>query len=130
MVLPVRSDERGAAAVSASEYVARPEGELDIDTVPQLAEEWLKASEELQPACFIIDLGAVTFLDSSALSAIVAVNKRQCGHGGELVVTNATARLAKIFRLTGLDGVLGLVGENQDREGHSAPSAAPKRAEG
>jgi len=88
------------------EYVVHPEGELDIATVPALCEEWLSDSNEREPDCFVIDLAAVTFLDSSALSAIVAVRKRQREHGGEVVIVNAAPRLVKIFHMTGLEAVL------------------------
>jgi anti-sigma B factor antagonist len=88
------------------EYVVHPEGELDIATVPALCEEWLSAIDEREPDCFVIDLAAVTFLDSSALSAIVAVRKRQREHGGEVAVVNAAPRLVKIFQMTGLEAVV------------------------
>ena len=88
------------------EYVVHPEGELDISTVPALCEEWLSAIDEREPDSFVIDLAEVTFLDSSALAAIVAVRKRQRQHGGDLVVINVAPRLVKIFHITGLDVVL------------------------
>ena len=88
------------------EYVVHPEGELDIATVPALCEEWLSAIDEREPGCFVIDLAAVSFLDSSALSAIVAVRKRQREHGGEVVVVNAAPRLVKVFQMTGLEAVV------------------------
>ena len=80
------------------EYVVHPEGELDIATVPALSEEWLSAIDEREPGSFVIDLAEVSFLDSSALAAIVAVRKRQRQHGGEVVVINAATRLVKIFK--------------------------------
>jgi anti-sigma B factor antagonist len=88
------------------EYVVHPEGELDIATVPALAEEWLSAIDQSEPGSFVIDLAGVTFLDSSALAAIVAVRKRQRRHGGDIVVINVAPRLVKIFHMTGLDAVL------------------------
>src|SRR4051794_7076921 len=89
MCVPVRCIcWRGERAMGDVEYVVHPEGELDIATVPALCEEWLSAIDEREPGCFVIDLAAVTFLDSSALSAIVAVRKRQREHGGEVVVVN------------------------------------------
>ena len=88
------------------EYVVHPEGELDISTVPALCEEWLSAIDEREPDSFVIDLAEVTFLDSSALAAIVAIRKRQRQHGGDLVVINVAPRLVKIFHITGLDVVI------------------------
>jgi STAS domain-containing protein len=58
----------------------------------------------------------VTYLDSTALGAIVAVRKHQERHGGTVIVINADPRLAKLFQITGLEDVLhvnGSGGENQ-----------------
>jgi anti-anti-sigma factor len=88
------------------EYVVHPEGEMDIASVPALREEWLRAIGEQQPRLFVVDLGAVTYLDSTALGAIVSVRDRQRVHGGEVRITNANPRLAKLFRLTGRGAVI------------------------
>src|SRR5690242_13320461 len=96
-----------------AEYVVRPEGELDIEVVPALRDQWLSAIDEEEPAVFVVDLRDVTFLDSTALGAIVAVRKRQRDHGGDVVVTNASPRLVKVFRLTGLDGLLHVQGAGE-----------------
>jgi anti-sigma B factor antagonist len=89
-----------------SELVVRPRGELDIARAEALREEWSRAIAAEQPDRFVIDLADVTFLDSSVLAAIVRVHERQREHGGELVVVNASRRIAKIFEITGLRAVL------------------------
>ena len=89
------------------EYVVQPEGDLDIANVPALSRQWLGIVAERTPDCFIIDLAKVTFLDSTGLGAIVAVNKQQAAHGGQLIVINASPRLAKIFQMTGLGSFIG-----------------------
>jgi anti-sigma B factor antagonist len=88
------------------EYVVHPEGELDIATVEPLREEWLRAVEREQPALFVVDLTQVTYLDSTALSVVVMVTRRQREHGGDVIVINAHPRLARIFQLTGLGAFL------------------------
>ena len=75
--------------------MVHPEGELDISTVPALCEEWLSTIDEHVPDSFVIDLAKVSFLDSSALAAIVAIRKRQRQHGGDLVVINVAPRLVE-----------------------------------
>jgi len=101
--------------MASVEYVVYPEGELDLATVPALRDQWLRAIDHEQPGRFVVDLRAVTYLDSTALSAVVSVRKRQREHGGDAIVTNASPRLAKLFELTGLDGVL----EVNGRGGHA-----------
>jgi anti-anti-sigma factor len=75
----------------------------------------------------VVDLGAVTYLDSTALGAIVAVRKRQREHGGDVIVTNANRRLAKIFQLTGPNEVIeinGLGHHAANDDGHDSRSAS------
>lgn len=86
-----------------NEYVAHPTGELDIATVPLLWQEWIRIVEEQQPHRFVIDLRDVTFLDSTALGAIVGVYKRQGAHEGDVAVINARPAVLKIFQVTHLD---------------------------
>jgi anti-sigma B factor antagonist len=104
--------------VSDVEFVVYPEGELDIATIPALCEEWLGLVDDFQPDVLVIDLGAVTFLDSTALSAVIAVHKRQCEHGGRLIVSNANPRVAKIFALTGLRDLIDVRLQDGHPEGH------------
>src|SRR4051794_9062430 len=59
------------------EFVVYREGELDIATIPAVRDEWLAVIDDVQPDLLVIDLSAVTFLDSSALTAILEVRKRQ-----------------------------------------------------
>jgi anti-sigma B factor antagonist len=106
------------------EFVVHPEGELDIATTPAVQAEWLGVIGAFQPDLLVIDLGAVTFLDSSALSAILLAHKRQQLHGGEVVVINASPRLTRVFRVTGLDAVIDITEHDghqdgrRDRPGH------------
>jgi anti-anti-sigma factor len=90
------------------EYVVQPEGDLDLATVPPLSEEWTEAIDARHPALFVIDLAKVTFLDSTALGAIIRVYKRQHEHGGDALVVNASPSVRKMFDITHLDWLLDL----------------------
>jgi anti-sigma B factor antagonist len=105
-------------AVPDVEFVVYPEGELDIATIPALREEWLALVDDVQPELLVIDLTAVTFLDSTALAAVIAVHKRQREHGGRLIVSNANPRLAKIFEMTGLRDLIDVRPQDGQPEGH------------
>ena len=52
----------------------------------------------------ILDLGAVQFIDSSGLGAIVAAMK-QMGPGRTLALAGLTTTVEKVFRLTRMDSV-------------------------
>jgi anti-sigma B factor antagonist len=102
--------ERGAVLMPelTEEYVVCPEGELDLATVPALREEWVEVIDAVHPALFVIDLTRVTFLDSTALGAIIRVYKRQREHGGDVLVVNASPIVRKMFDITHLDWLLDL----------------------
>lgn len=55
-----------------------------------------------------LDLGAVKFMDSSGLGAVVAGFK-QLGPGRKLVIFNAAPPVKKLFQMTRIDRVLPLV---------------------
>jgi len=54
-------------------------GELDLETSPEL-----RASLDPLGATVVVDLADVTFLDSSAMGALVATQKRLTRDGGRL----------------------------------------------
>ena len=57
---------------------------------------------------FVIDLAGVTFLDSSALGAIVGALRLLRARGSALRVVEPQGATARIFSQTGLDAVLAL----------------------
>lgn len=59
------------------------------------------------PAHVVLDLGHVTFVDSSGLGAIVAAMK-QMGGGRRLDLAGLTPDVAKVFRLTRMDTVFAI----------------------
>jgi anti-sigma B factor antagonist len=91
---------------------------LDIATIPALREEWLNLVDDYRPDLLVVNLSAVTFLDSTALNAVIAVHKRQREHGGRLIVSNANPRVAKIFGLTGLRDLIDVRLHDGQPEGH------------
>jgi anti-anti-sigma factor len=54
----------------------------------------------------VVDLGAVTFLDSSGLHALVTAHHAALERGGRLCVVNACGMVAQVLDLTGVGGLL------------------------
>ena len=52
----------------------------------------------------VLDMGAVTFIDSSGLGALVSSLKAM-GNEGDLVISGARATVASMFKLTRMDKV-------------------------
>ena len=82
----------------------RVAGELDGATAPLLAEVLEQCNGT--PAC--VDLGAVTFLDSSGVAVIVDAHKRAAESATDFRVTNAAPNVRRVFTITGLDDLLTL----------------------
>jgi anti-sigma B factor antagonist len=98
MELEITSDQQGAdCAISLV-------GEVDVYTSPRLKEEII---DIVDAGCvnLIIDLEAVSFIDSSGLGVLVSGLRRMKEHGGTLRLVCTKDSILKIFRITGLDKV-------------------------
>jgi anti-sigma B factor antagonist len=82
-------------------------GEIDVATAPQLSEILHRVIAQGQ-STVVLDMLAVTFLDSTALGVLVGGLKRCREAGGELHIVVADARIRKIFEITGLNKVFPL----------------------
>ena len=61
----------------------------------------------------VLDLAAVSFIDSSGLGALISTLKA-LGSDGKLVITGARGTVASLFKLTRMDKVLRLFGTNEE----------------
>jgi anti-sigma B factor antagonist len=89
-------------------YVVTARGELDVFTAPALRLDLQRLAENSAVAVLVIDLFAVTFLDSSGLGALVGALRRLRERGGSLRIVRPQTPAARIFELTGLGEVLDL----------------------
>jgi anti-sigma B factor antagonist len=89
--------EAGATIVSAT-------GELDLYAKPDLERALHRAAQD--GAAVVVDLGAVSFMDSTALGALVHGVREldDAGRGVRVVLPRGTAR--RVFELTTVDRVL------------------------
>ena len=90
-------DEGGRAVVSAT-------GEVDVFTAPRLDDALTAAGR----TDVVVDLSGVDFLDSTGLSVLVKAQQTVQEAGGKLAVVVTAERVAKVFRITGLDQTLAL----------------------
>lgn len=77
-------------------------GELDLYRAPELE----RAFAELRARRVVVDLRAVTFLDSSTLGLLLAANGRQQARGGELLILVGPLTPRRPFEVTGFDRLL------------------------
>ncbi len=84
--------------------VLRPkQPRLDAGTAPALREELIQRINQGERS-IVLDLGEVTFMDSSALGALIAAAKL-LGPTGTLAVAALAPPVAKLFNLTRMDRV-------------------------
>jgi anti-sigma B factor antagonist len=87
--------------------VIAPEGELDLLSVPALVARLNVAAQADQPRV-ILDLSAVTLVDSTALGAIMDVQHRFNGQGRKLSVVAPNGSAAVVMlELTGAPSAVG-----------------------
>ena len=80
-------------------------GEADVTNTEDLRRQ-LEAEVSQQPRTLIIDLSGLRFMDSSALHALLGVNRAMDRQGGVLALVSPQAAVAKILRLTTADRLI------------------------
>jgi anti-anti-sigma factor len=77
-------------------------GEIDLETAAELGDQALAALQDLS-VHLVLDLGGVTFMDSTGLKVLLAAAHRADLAGGSLVLVAPTRAVRRILALTGLD---------------------------
>lgn len=95
-------------AITTSEHddrtVVHVGGEIDVYTAPTLRQ---RLDERIQSGRhhLVVDLGDVTFMDSTGLGVLVGRLKLVRSYGGSLRLVCTNRRVLKVFAITGLDRV-------------------------
>jgi serine/threonine-protein kinase RsbW len=88
----------------ASVCVVRLRGEIDMATVPEIRSS--VESAVLSGCCnVVLDLGAVSYADSSALGLIVWLDRLLDPRNGKLILAGASRDVARVLELSGLVGL-------------------------
>ncbi len=85
-----------------SHTLVRATGYLDVSTSPRLREKLLEVIGA-GPRVVLLDLGAIEFLDSSALGVILNGWKQMQAEDGLLALISPQPRITKIFEITALN---------------------------
>jgi anti-sigma B factor antagonist len=88
------------------------DGELDLSTAPQL--KWrLVAALEGGRTAIVVDLGQLTFMDSTALGVLVGV-RRSLDVGARLAIVCTHPGVLNIFQISGLDGAFDIFATREE----------------
>jgi anti-anti-sigma factor len=87
----------------------RLHGEFDLTCEEPFREELVHALRE-ETTTLVIDLCALTFMDSTGLRMLVTLNRATSKDGLDFTVLCGEGNVRQVLRETGLDGVLPVVG--------------------
>jgi anti-sigma B factor antagonist len=100
---PVRITDHGDGTLEVSLY-----GDIDFANSPSVREAIRAAVADATPPAIRVDLGAVTFLDSSGIAVLVIAHRLASSAGARFAVTNPSAAVYEHLRLTGLADLFGV----------------------
>ncbi len=83
-------------------------GEVDVATAPTLRSRLEVAIDRGMPL-LVVDLLAVTFIDSTGLGVLIGASKRVDADEGTMRLVVAEPRILKLFEITGLMDVFSIV---------------------
>ncbi|RYM05073.1 anti-sigma F factor antagonist [Sporolactobacillus sp. THM7-7] len=86
----------------------RLSGELDHHTADELREKVNALMEEEMVHHILLNLGELTFMDSSGLGVILGRYKKIAGLGGEMVVCSISPAVRRLFELSGMFKIIRL----------------------
>jgi anti-sigma B factor antagonist len=79
-------------------------GSVDIYTSPELRGE-LKVALEKEAPRILVDMGKVSFVDSSGLATLIEALQRMKVYGGKLRLCSLSANVLGVFQLANLDSI-------------------------
>ncbi|WP_239088353.1 STAS domain-containing protein [Planosporangium mesophilum] len=82
------------------------DGEFDVGAADELRRTLVETIMRHRPRRVVVDLGAVTFMDSTCIGTLVAGYHTACDVGVDLTVTDAKPFLAQVLATSGLHQLL------------------------
>jgi len=103
-------------SVDEDVHVVSPTGEVDVLTAPQLGRRLLSLFDEGKTRV-VVDLSAVTFMDSTGIGVLIDALRRLTSRSGSLVLVCPTERILRPFEVTGLVGYLKIFPSREEAVG-------------
>jgi anti-anti-sigma factor len=114
-----------ATLVGGASAVLAVSGELDLYEVPKLnaALETVARAKRI-----VVDLTGVTFVDSTALAALLRAHRRLASEDRELVLVAADPTIRKLFDVTGFDRLFRIFASVDEAAGEPVPAGTSPEA--
>ena len=98
---------------SSGVSVFRVEGDIDINTSPDIKKSFDKAISEKKDK-IVINLEGVGYVDSSGLATLVEILKNMRAYGGKLKLANLSPKVKGLFEITKLDKLFDIVSGEEE----------------
>lgn len=98
--MPVTCTEEGRT------LTVRLEGEVDHHAARRLMEDLGRRVDAALPRYMVLDLGGVSFMDSSGIAVVLRTWRRMEQIGGAMTLRNVPAQSAKVLRAAGIDKLI------------------------
>ena len=86
--------------------VAQVSGEVDHHGAKGMMEELSRQIDRGLPHTLTMDLGGVSFMDSSGIALILRTHSRMVTLGGRMTVVNTPKQAEKVLKAAGLDKII------------------------
>ena len=103
-------------------------GEADVAVAPDLLELGTLGLDEPSTRRLTIDLEALTFIDSTAIGALVHLHNQADDAGKQLWLRNVPPRVKRVVSMAGLLGLFSIEGDQFDPEIGESPFRASATA--
>ncbi|CDQ39747.1 MULTISPECIES: anti-sigma F factor antagonist [Virgibacillus] len=100
-------------AIKEEVLIVRLSGELDHHEAEQLRNEWKEIMYKNDVKHVLLNLEAMTFMDSSGLGVVLGRYKEVLQLGGEMVVCSISPPVKRLFEMSGLFKIVRLE-ENEE----------------
>jgi anti-sigma B factor antagonist len=90
-----------STTVHGPSSVVRVSGEIDLETATQLGDHAMSAIQDHGPF-LVLDLGRVSFMDSTGLKVLISTQRRAGLAGGVLSLASVPRPVFKVLSVTGL----------------------------
>ena len=81
-------------------------GEVDHHGARDIMAELYRQIDQVLPRELTLDLGGVSFMDSSGIALLLGARRRLGELGGALQVVNVPAQSARVLRAAGIDHII------------------------
>lgn len=97
-------------------------GEMDHHCAGRAMDTISNLIDEHMPHDCIIDLGELTFMDSSGIAVILRAQKQMNETGGKAWVENPRGQPLRVLDASGVDRIIGIHGAVRQQEGNTYES--------